>query len=736
VLLNQKREQGFNVGPTIKACTKGIWMWTEPKWVENDYSLEKFPVFMIDTEGLGAYDEEVNHDTKIFLIAILISSLFIYNSFGNIDENSINSLSFILHLSQTIKLSENPHKHANKTEMDSELAKYFPSFLWLLRDFTLKLEDIAGNSITAKEYLENALLIHKGNSSFIEEKNKVRKMIHTYFPDRDCFSLVRPIEDESHLQNLQALDDCDIRKEFLEQAETLRESVFNKVKPKIFNGRILSGSMLIDLLSSVLDSINSGAIPVIENTWKYVVQSESIKNINDINAEYIQKIYKFKEDNSSRLTFFNEFEIFRKNLEKNLIEEFQKSSISQDSSQIDYIILLKSKFEEESKRFNEENTKLFEKKLSENLEENLKTIHEGIETSKYSKNHFQFFHDLENAKDASEVSTPDFQLKNEKVFEKIMQTIKKFIEGTFVKNKIHNEKENLTLKSEIQTIQNKYNLKCEELQFLSQETSQQNENLNNQLVDLKLQEKCLEEKIKEMENTKRIFMINSEQKFSELKRENENKIESLVRERDIAEEDLKAKEEILLNMQLTQQKLTALNNQKIEFMEKEISTLKDRSESLRKDNSAYRKQIEELLGKIDELKSEINKKKYLEVEIDRKKKENAYATVSGGEQIDTIDLDRYSTNYRLRDSISINNNNSELISMLRSQISMNKNNYEEMKTMYGNIIQKMKSNTSGIDIVNNVNLNDGGNTIVNSSHIKNLSDANKVITVIYYLDAK
>jgi hypothetical protein len=27
---------------------------------------EEFPCFMIDTEGLGAYDEEVNHDSKIF----------------------------------------------------------------------------------------------------------------------------------------------------------------------------------------------------------------------------------------------------------------------------------------------------------------------------------------------------------------------------------------------------------------------------------------------------------------------------------------------------------------------------------------------------------------------------------------------------------------------------------------------------------------------------------------------
>ena len=93
VILNNKSKSGFTVGPTFKPCTKGIWVWSEPIMIKNNN--EEFPCFMIDTEGLGAYDEEVNHDSKIFLIAILISSLFIYNSFGTIDENAISSLSFV-----------------------------------------------------------------------------------------------------------------------------------------------------------------------------------------------------------------------------------------------------------------------------------------------------------------------------------------------------------------------------------------------------------------------------------------------------------------------------------------------------------------------------------------------------------------------------------------------------------------------------------------------------------------
>jgi hypothetical protein len=53
-------------------------------------------VLIIDTEGIGAYDSEENSDTKIFLLALLLSSFFIYNSVGSIDEKAINGLSLVV----------------------------------------------------------------------------------------------------------------------------------------------------------------------------------------------------------------------------------------------------------------------------------------------------------------------------------------------------------------------------------------------------------------------------------------------------------------------------------------------------------------------------------------------------------------------------------------------------------------------------------------------------------------
>ena len=44
---------------------------------------------IIDTEGIGATNEEKNHDNKIMTLANLLSCYFIFNFMGTIDESSI-----------------------------------------------------------------------------------------------------------------------------------------------------------------------------------------------------------------------------------------------------------------------------------------------------------------------------------------------------------------------------------------------------------------------------------------------------------------------------------------------------------------------------------------------------------------------------------------------------------------------------------------------------------------------
>ena len=84
MLLNSKAKKGFGVGPTINPCTKGLWCWGTPI-KGTSHTGESINIIVIDTEGIGALDEDQTHDTKIFTLAILASSCFIYNSVGSID---------------------------------------------------------------------------------------------------------------------------------------------------------------------------------------------------------------------------------------------------------------------------------------------------------------------------------------------------------------------------------------------------------------------------------------------------------------------------------------------------------------------------------------------------------------------------------------------------------------------------------------------------------------------------
>ena len=74
--------------------------------------------------------------------------------------------------------------------------------------------------------------------------------------------------------------------------------------------------------------------------------------------------------------------------------------------------------------------------------------------------------------------TPDFPLKKELLFSKMIIIIKRFIEITFVKNKLLNEKEILHLKNDLTHMTNKYKIKCEEHENLKNEQQNQIEKLN------------------------------------------------------------------------------------------------------------------------------------------------------------------------------------------------------------------------------------------------------------------
>jgi len=603
VLIEKKSSKGFDVGPTIRPCTKGIWLWSSPLMISNKNCPTSFPAYLIDTEGLGAYDEEINHDSKIFLIAILISSLFIYNSFGTIDEVALNNLSLILNLSKSLKLRNNSNVLNSKESDDKEMAKYFPSLFWLLRDFALKLEDSDGNVITAKQYLENALMEQKGSTESIEEKNLVRKMIKTYFLERDCFPLVRPVENENDLQNLMNLPEDKIRPEFIKQSTMLRNKIYMKIKPKNFNGKILSGQMLVDLVESVVNAINEGAIPVIENSWNYIASNECLKSIRE-NTEYFKKsIMEYQKENLTRPDFFNELQKYSQSLIEEIIAKFRDENEKRFDDVNEYVHKLKLSLNQEFKKLNEENISLIKDKYILDLDKEIDNLIKDKEEL-VKVNYINFISNLLQIKYRLDSTIPSFILKDQISYEKIIETIKKYIEEYFVKSRNSIEQEIQNLKMEYQFLESKYNNLNDEYTKDKNEFKQTVNNYNDMLIESKLRIKTYEEKIKNFENEKKTLKETNERTIKANNKSMEEKIEKMNMEINKLKSDIKAKEEDLLVYKLNDEKVMALNTQKINFLEKELSQWKERYNTQSKELSENKSQIIGLNSDLDKLKNE------------------------------------------------------------------------------------------------------------------------------------
>jgi hypothetical protein len=132
-----KQKGGFGVGPTTNPKTKGIWIWGKPLIYKNEKD-EIINVIVMDSEGLGSTEEDINHDLKLFSLTLLLSSMFIYNTIGAIDENAIDSLGLVLKLCDHLK---------------SENYNDFPDFYWVLRDFSLALVGRDNKPLTPNKYL-------------------------------------------------------------------------------------------------------------------------------------------------------------------------------------------------------------------------------------------------------------------------------------------------------------------------------------------------------------------------------------------------------------------------------------------------------------------------------------------------------------------------------------------------------------------------------------------------------
>ncbi|KAK7122120.1 hypothetical protein R3I93_023056 [Phoxinus phoxinus] len=249
------KQAGFALGSTIESKTKGIWMWCVSHPTKIGTTL-----VLLDTEGLGDVDKgDSKHDTKIFSLAVLLSSTIVVNSRGTIDNRAIEELQYVTELTEYIKI-----KSPDEVVDDSEFVKFLPNFIWAVRDFTLQL-NINGQDTTEDEYLEFALRLKLGNSSQVNNYNLPRECIQKYFPSRKCFTFPFPTKPDN-VSHLETLDQADISKKFLEVTDRFSQFIFDQSQVKnLKDGCTVTGRVLGHLVKMYVDTFSGGAVLCLEN---------------------------------------------------------------------------------------------------------------------------------------------------------------------------------------------------------------------------------------------------------------------------------------------------------------------------------------------------------------------------------------------------------------------------------------------------------------------------------------
>ncbi|KAK9394431.1 guanylate-binding protein 1-like [Crotalus adamanteus] len=442
---------GFSLGSTVQAKTKGIWMWCLP-YPERPHQT----LVLLDTEGLGDIQKgNPQTDAWIFALAVLLSSTLVYNSVGTIDQTALDKLHFVTELSEHIKA-----KASSAPGDASEFVRFFPTFVWTLRDFTMQLE-WDGQPITEDEYLEHALALKKGNTKENEILNLPHKCIRLFFPKRKCFVFECPTK-RKKLPHLEQMEDSELEPEFVEPANLFCRYVFQTSQEKTLpGGHVVTGDLLAKLVKVELAK-------TLESKKKEYCSKNELKSSEFCSAllnslsENLEK--NFKNGSYSRADGHQEFLNDLENVEKLFLETPKKGIMAgkflreflQGKEAIGKTILKSDlSLQKKEKEIEDEKMKAKARELEQKVQkQEMEMFKEKLEDQKHS-----YEMNLQKLKEKMVEERNQLKAENEKMMENKLKEQQAFLKEGF-------EQEVSQLKEEIQQLK-KENEAVEEPHWIS-----------------------------------------------------------------------------------------------------------------------------------------------------------------------------------------------------------------------------------------------------------------------------
>jgi hypothetical protein len=227
---------------------------------------------LLDVEGLFTKKTEAKfeHDLKLFTLAVLCSSVFIYNTKNVIDSSALDGLSIM-----TSQITSEFMGRTNDKRNENHLSGYFPILVWAIRDWFPEFEVPGNEDPSSDEYME--YLLQEGEC----------KVILDHFRERKCFAFPAPVSNNKKMKSLGTIGEDELDEDFLEETKKLLTFIKQKADSKKIHGKSLNGKSFSELLKSLTMSIREKNINI-QSTSEYVESS--------VNRDAFEKAMKKYQD--------------------------------------------------------------------------------------------------------------------------------------------------------------------------------------------------------------------------------------------------------------------------------------------------------------------------------------------------------------------------------------------------------------------------------------------------------
>jgi len=332
----------FKVGGSHSSGTDGIWL-----WAHLDPDDENAPIMAyLDCIGFGG---DRTCDGQLVTLCALLSSVLILNTKGTLNESVFKSLLPVTRLAEHLQ------------ERGQEVSR--PALLWVLRDLS-ELRDAAGNTISADEYLEQAL--HAANGGCAE----VRESLLRFFNHRSCTALVQPVE-EVQMRRLSEMPYKSVRSEFRSAVEAMHAQLLATchLHPKTVAGQTVGASSFAALLKQLVEGMNEGKQLNVRNAWDAVQHTscgslaDELRGIASQKLKLLKSGQKLPDDVQLPLTDDALRALFRKQRHE-LKERWEEQAVGDEEVRKEYWQELKETLAREEIQVRQQNGRMADQQVA------------------------------------------------------------------------------------------------------------------------------------------------------------------------------------------------------------------------------------------------------------------------------------------------------------------------------------------------------------------------------------